>query len=237
MYTKTTNTASPTSSLNQTIHNIKKKLPPTLQAPFLTAVRAFGLSWALTTLPGIIGLLVKLCLALIKQKSMKSKLIEKFLFLDLPKQLGNSIFKNGFPWLITGVFSSHHFITYFLKKWHFLLLKKYPNLKKSTLLSSLNNNNNNEQQQPKHSKRMIFLSALATMFITRRLFPKLKTMELTFFVLVRALDVFSHRAYHSKTITDIVPNWIMKYGNVIVFSIACTEIMFSWFYEPKRLPR
>ncbi|CAO3613074.1 unnamed protein product [Cunninghamella blakesleeana] len=247
MYTKTTKTASPSSSLNQTLHNIKNKLPPTLQAPFLTAIRAFGVSWAITTLPGIIGLLVKLCLALIKQKSMKTKLIQTFLFIELPKQLGNSIFKNGFPWLITGVFSSHHFVTYFLKKWHFLLLKKYPNLKISTLLPSLNNinintnnndiDNNNNEQQPTHSKRMIFLTSLVTMFITRRLFPKLKTMELTFFVLVRALDVFSHRAYHSKSITDRVPSWIMKYGNVIVFTIACTEIMFSWFYEPERLPR
>lgn len=236
MYTKATTTTA--SSLNTTLHNIKSKLPPSLQAPFLTAVRAFGLSWSLTTLPGIIGLLVKLCLALLKKRSQKSKLIEKFLFLDLPKQLGNSIFKNGFPWLITGALSSHHFITYFLKKWHLLLIKKYPALE-STLPFNKNNNNNNEQQlsPSSPSKRMIFLSSLLSMFVARRIFPKLKTMELTFFVLVRALDVFSHRAYHSKTITDIVPNWMMKYGNVIVFSIACTEIMFSWFYEPERLPK
>ncbi|KAG0172799.1 hypothetical protein DFQ30_009608 [Apophysomyces sp. BC1015] len=62
-------------------------------------------------------------------------------------------------------------------------------------------------------------------------------MDLTFFALVRALDVFAHRAYESHHVRQLVPNWMLECGSVGVFTVACTEIMFSWFYEPTRLPK
>lgn len=46
----------------------------------------------------------------------------------------------------------------------------------------------------------------------------------------------AHRAYDSPTIRERVPGWLLDYGSVAVFTTACTEIMFAWFYAPERLP-
>lgn len=87
------------------------------------------------------------------------------------------------------------------------------------------------------NKKAIFWSAFISMVTVRRLFPNIKTVDLTFFVLVRALDVFAHRIYASTKVREKVPEWTLEYGNILIFMLASTEIIFSWFYEPERLPR
>lgn len=211
MYTK------PSSTMEKVLHNVKTNVPPNLQAPLMTALRAFGLSWGLTTVPGFLALVIKLYIALIRGGS-PTRLLRQFLFIKLPHLLKASIYQNGFPWLVTGAFAGHRFLAHVLQRWSSLLLQQ----EKKTYLGD---------------KAIMFLSAATSMVLVRRLFPKTKTMEFTFFALVRALDVFAHRAYQSPAISRAVPGWIMEQGSVIVFTLACTEIMFSWFYEPARLPK
>jgi hypothetical protein len=86
-------------------------------------------------------------------------------------------------------------------------------------------------------KKAIFWSALVSIWSIRRLFPNIKTLDLTFFVVVRAFDVFAHRIYVSPKVRQMVPEWTLEYGNIAIFMLASTEIIFSWFYEPERLPR
>ncbi|KAG2213271.1 hypothetical protein INT46_002492 [Mucor plumbeus] len=54
---------------------------------------------------------------------------------------------------------------------------------------------------------------------------------------MRAFDVFAHRIYVSPKVRQKVPEWTLEYGNIAIFMLASTEIIFSWFYEPERLPR
>ncbi|KAI8344343.1 hypothetical protein BC941DRAFT_408384 [Chlamydoabsidia padenii] len=221
MYTKQT-------TMDQVLHNVKTRVPPDLQAPLLTALRAFGLSWGLTTAPGFLSLVLKLCVALTRSGHHRTSLIRQFLFIKLPKLLKSSIYQNGFPWLVTGAFASHRFVRHVLQRWSLLLVRHK---------ADSNNNKTKISLLADNPRGVMFLSAAASMLLVRRFFPNTKTMEFTFFTLVRALDVCAHRAYQSPTVTGALPAWVMDYGSVIVFSLACTEIMFSWFYEPSRLPK
>ncbi|GAA5810268.1 hypothetical protein MFLAVUS_003688 [Mucor flavus] len=93
-------------------------------------------------------------------------------------------------------------------------------------------------KKPKISqKSAIFWSSLISIWSIRRLFPNIKTLDLTFFVLVRAFDVFAHKIYVSPKVRQSVPEWTLEYGNIAIFMLASTEIIFSWFFEPERLPR
>lgn len=79
-------------------------------------------------------------------------------------------------------------------------------------------------------------SVLALLFVHRR-FPRTPTVDLTFFTLVRALDVGAHVVYQSQRVRHIVPGWVLEHGDVAVFTVSCAEIMFAWFFEPDRLPK
>ncbi|KAF9976793.1 hypothetical protein BGZ73_007797 [Actinomortierella ambigua] len=76
-----------------------------------------------------------------------------------------------------------------------------------------------------------FSSALAILFMHRKR-PRHATIDYTLFAVVRALDVMGHMAVKKKW----GPSWLENYGSVLVFQLACTEIMFAWLYEPERLP-
>ncbi|KAF9165169.1 hypothetical protein DFQ26_000510 [Actinomortierella ambigua] len=74
-------------------------------------------------------------------------------------------------------------------------------------------------------------SAIAILFMHRKR-PRHATIDYTLFAVVRALDVMGHMAVEKKW----GPSWLENYGSVLVFQLACTEIMFAWLYEPERLP-
>ncbi|KAF9953683.1 hypothetical protein BGZ72_005228 [Mortierella alpina] len=77
-----------------------------------------------------------------------------------------------------------------------------------------------------------FLSSAAAIVFMHRHRPHHATIDYSLFAVVRALDVFGHVAVKNRW----GPNWLGSYGAVAVFVFACTEIMFSWLYEPSRLP-
>ncbi|CDS09623.1 hypothetical protein LRAMOSA10983 [Lichtheimia ramosa] len=125
-----------------------------------------------------------------------------------------NVLENGFPTLVAGAFAGHHLLQYVHK--HYSQKKQW--------------------RTKVDRKTAIFLSSALSMFLVRRVFPRTKTLDFTLFALVRALDVMAHRAYDSPTIRERVPGWLLDYGSVAVFTTACTEIMFAWFYAPERLP-
>ncbi|KAG0364846.1 hypothetical protein BC939DRAFT_433955 [Gamsiella multidivaricata] len=77
-----------------------------------------------------------------------------------------------------------------------------------------------------------FLSSAAAIVFMHRYRSRHATIDYSLFAVVRALDVFGHVAVKNRW----GPSWLGSYGAVAVFVLACTEIMFSWLYEPERLP-
>ncbi|KAF9365450.1 hypothetical protein BGX34_009975 [Mortierella sp. NVP85] len=77
-----------------------------------------------------------------------------------------------------------------------------------------------------------FLSSAAAITFMHRYRPRHATIDYSLFAVVRALDVLGHVAVNKHW----GPSWLRSYGAVVVFVLACTEIMFSWLYEPERLP-
>lgn len=153
--------------------------------------------------------LVSVIIKALLDKKNKSSAIQKAIFTIIPQLLRKSITKNGFPLLIAASFGSQKFLRHVFNK-------------KKEVLSQ---------------KAAIFWSALISVWSIRRLYPNIKTLDLTFFVFVRAFDVFAHRIYVSPKVRQKVPEWTLEYGNIAIFMLASTEIIFSWFYEPERLPR
>ncbi|CAO3676272.1 unnamed protein product [Rhizopus stolonifer] len=153
--------------------------------------------------------LISLLIKVIASKN-KSSAIQKAILVSLPHLLKLSVTKNGFPLLLATSFGGQAFVRYA----HFQCTGKKTPLKTS-----------------------IFLSSFLSIWSVKRLYPNLHTLDLTFFALVRALDVFAHRIYGSDKARQRVPEWLLEYGNIFVFMMASAEIIFSWFYEPQRLPR
>lgn len=199
-------------------------LPPSLQPAALTAIRAYTLAWSFNTAPALLTVVIKALLATSKQIAKSSDAasaiapLRKVLLVSLPRVLRRSVFDNGLPILFAAAIAGHHFLSYALKH-H---LKKRIKTKKDRDIST---------------KAAVFLSAAATMLLVRRVFPNNKTLDLTFFALVRALDVIAHRLSASPAVRERVPGWLIDNGSVAVFTLACTEIMFAWFYAPERLPK
>lgn len=154
--------------------------------------------------------IISLVVKTLLSKGNKLSAIQKALLLTLPKLLKKSITNNGFPILLASSFGGQKFIQY--------LTKKFGDKKLS-------------------QRKAIFVSAFLSILAVRRFFPTIKTLDLTFFVLVRAFDVFAHRIYASSKVREKVPEGVLEYGNIFIFMLASTEIIFSWFYEPERLPR
>jgi hypothetical protein len=139
----------------------------------------------------------------------KYSALQKAVWKTLPQLLKKSVTENGFPLLVAGSIGGQRFLRYLL----------------------------NKTQVQISEKKAIFWSALVSIWSIRRLFPNIRTLDLTFFVFVRAFDVFAHRIYVSPKVRQKVPEWTLEYGNIAIFMLASTEIIFSWFYEPERLPR
>ena len=89
-----------------------------------------------------------------------------------------------------------------------------------------------EDMQQRITMLASFLSSAAAIIFMHRKRPNHATIDYSLFAVVRALDVFGHIAVKNQW----GPRWLGSYGAVAVFVLACTEIMFSWLYEPERLP-
>lgn len=89
-----------------------------------------------------------------------------------------------------------------------------------------------EDMQQRITMLASFLSSVAAIVFMHRKRPNHATIDYSLFAVVRALDVFGHVAVKNQW----GPRWLGSYGAVAVFVLACTEIMFSWMYEPQRLP-
>ncbi|KAG0744883.1 hypothetical protein G6F57_006049 [Rhizopus arrhizus] len=172
-----------------------------------TMARAYAFGWAITTVPGLLSISIKALAARNKQSA-----IQKAILVSIPLILKRSLTSNGFPLLLAMSLGGQRILR--------LLYERYTT----------------HQKKLSH-KAAIFASSLFSIWTVRLIYPTIKTLDLTFFVLVRALDVFSHRIYASAKVRQRVPEWILEYSNVMVFMMASTEIIFSWFYEPQRLPK
>lgn len=172
-----------------------------------TMARAYAFGWAITTVPGLLSITIKALAGRNKQSA-----IQKAILVSIPLLLKRSLTSNGFPLLLAMSLGGQRILR--------LLYERYTT-----------------QQKKLSLKAAIFASSLFSIWTVRLIYPTIKTLDLTFFVLVRALDVFSHRVYASAKVRQRVPEWILEYSNVMVFMMASTEIIFSWFYEPQRLPK
>ncbi|CAG8716149.1 13399_t:CDS:2, partial [Ambispora leptoticha] len=67
-----------------------------------------------------------------------------------------------------------------------------------------------------------------------------KTIDLTLLALVRAIDVLVRYIYQERipehTKQKWIPKWLSDHIDTLAFVCSCSEIMFAWFYAPKRLP-
>ncbi|KAF9425579.1 hypothetical protein BGZ94_007410 [Podila epigama] len=77
-----------------------------------------------------------------------------------------------------------------------------------------------------------FLSSAAAILFMHRYRARHATIDYSLFAVVRALDVGGHVAVKNNW----GPSWLGTYGALAVFVMSCTEIMYSWLYDPSRLP-
>ncbi|KAI9021524.1 hypothetical protein CLU79DRAFT_793209 [Phycomyces nitens] len=189
-------------------------LPAELQPALATFLRAYGLGWALSSVPTFLVLLIKTVLALVKGKNPGNALV--LLFSGIRKILKDSVTNNGLPYVMAGAFGCHRFVAYLLTRISFV----------NTWLTKKN-----------IQRISIFFSAATTMHLVRRSFKSTKTMDLTLLAFSRALDVLAHRAYVSPIVRKHMPSWLLEHFSVVAFTAVTTEAVWSWMYEPERLPR
>lgn len=211
---------------NNKLAAVLTKFPPELRPAVLTAIRVFVLGWSVTTAPATLSILITALIKAVKKPSSLPHVASKAFLRDLPSQLQRSVLQNGLPYLLAGAFAGHRFLAYAIKK------QQQQQQQRSS--SSNEKENEDKNMDPRVN---VFLTAALAMIAVRRAFPRTKTLDFTFFALVRALDVVAHRAYSSPVARQYLPDWSLEYGSVIVFTLACTEIMFAWFFAPQRLPR
>ncbi|KAH8555783.1 hypothetical protein BGW37DRAFT_147556 [Umbelopsis sp. PMI_123] len=203
-------------------HLIKSKVDsfsPETRRTLLILFRAFALGWSVSALPALLGLYIKILIKAVKTNSFPS--LQK-LAIDTLRKLYKGIARNGVPWLFCGSLGGHRLVEPLLKK----LMKDAPS--------------NSAKESIKDQKRLLassFIASALTIFSVHRLFPRTGTLDITLFAAVRAGDVFAHRLGSNEYAKKKLPSWLLHNGDVIVFVLACTEIMFSWFFAPNRLPK
>lgn len=97
--------------------------------------------------------IIALLIKAILSKQNKFGAIQKAILLTLPQILKKSITQNGFPLLVAGSFAGQKLLRYFL----------------------------NKKKEKISQKSAIFWSCLISIWSVRRLFPNIKTLDLTFF--------------------------------------------------------
>lgn len=195
------------------------KLSPETRRTLLILFRAFALGWSVSALPALLALYVKTLVVSIKLKSFPN--MQKLLG-DTLRKLYSGIARNAVPWLFCGSLGGHRLVEHLLTK---LMKDGAPH---------------STTENVKHQKRLLassFIASVLTIFSVHRLFPKTGTLDITLFAAVRAGDVFAHRIGSNEYAKKKLPTWLLHNADVLVFVLTCTEIMFSWFYAPTRLPK
>lgn len=214
-------TNAPIQTLLNHIQSNTDKLSPETRRTLLILLRAFALGWSVSGLPALLGVIIKALVVSIKTKTFPN--VQKLL-VNVLRKLYRSITNNGLPWLFCGALGGHRLVEPLLKK-----LMKDDQKEKATTTTTV-----------KDQKRLVISSMIAsvlTLFSVHRLFPRTGTLDITLFAAVRAGDVFAHRFGECDYAKKKIPTWMLYNGDVIVFILACTEIMSSWFFAPARLPR
>ena len=207
------------STIRQLIKSKFDSLSPETRRTLLILFRAFALGWSVSALPALLGLYIKMLVKALKTNSLPS--MQKLLN-DTLRKLYNGVARNGVPWLFCGSLGGHRLVEPLLNK----LMKDAPT--QST---------NGSTKEHKRLLASSFIASTLTIFSVHRLFPRIGTLDITLFAAVRAGDVFAHRLGSNEYAKKKLPSWLLQNGDVLVFVLACTEIMFSWFFAPTRLPR
>ncbi|KAI7866190.1 hypothetical protein BDF14DRAFT_886143 [Spinellus fusiger] len=183
-------------------------VPEELQPDIAAAIRAYSLGWSMTTVPGLVTLLIKVLLARVNKDRDRVKMLLKTL---LPL-LRHSLTHNGFPFVTAGVFSSYKVVSFVLRRvFHLDMDEKKERINK-------------------------IITTASVLWLGRTLFPSMPTLDMTLTVFSRAVDVVGY-SLHDSPWAQSLPWWWLEYSSVTAFTAVTSEVLFTWIYDPTRLPR
>ncbi|KAG0215359.1 hypothetical protein BGX28_000099 [Mortierella sp. GBA30] len=238
------------SPVKHTRTQLKTRLSPELVRAIRVCIRSYGVGYVFATAPKLIRTVIAFVTNPHKTTLKGQNMILAFLrsILAVLKE-GTSSKKDGMSMLLMISLGGYKLLEVFLNR----------GMKKAILSQHLQQNQlqPQSQQTDKHDDSNVkwsrndvdkielpadlrqritmmasFLSSATAIVFMHRYRPQHATIDYSLFAVVRALDVFGHVAVKKRW----GPSWVGSYGAVAVFVFACTEIMFSWLYEPERLP-
>ncbi|KAF9175424.1 hypothetical protein BGX21_004029 [Mortierella sp. AD011] len=215
---------------------------PELVKALRVCIRAYGVGYVFATAPKLIKTILGFLLSPRKSTPKGQNPIVAFLIaIATVIKDGTSSRKDGMSMLLLISLGGYKLLELFLNR----------GMKKAILAQQLQRQNEQQhshQQQwtrndadkielpPELRQRITmmasFLSSAAAIIFMHRYRPHHATIDYSLFAVVRGLDVLGHIAVKNRW----GPRWLGSYGSLAVFVMACTEIMFSWLYEPERLP-
>ncbi|KAF9899812.1 hypothetical protein BX616_002834 [Lobosporangium transversale] len=226
---------------NSSISNKGVKISPALACAVRVCIRSYGVGFVFATAPKLIRTLITFILSPRKATPKGQNFIAAFLkTIWAVLKDGASPRKDGMSMLLMISLGGYKLLEVFLNH----------GMKKVILTQHLQQQQQKQQQSQQWSRgdtskvelpadlrqrttmMASFLASAAAIIFMHKRRPGYATIDYTLFAVVRALDVFGHVAVKNRW----GPSWLGSYGAVAVFVLACTEIMFSWIYEPERLP-
>ncbi|KAG0316726.1 hypothetical protein BGZ99_006727 [Dissophora globulifera] len=233
-------------------------LSPELVAAFQVCIRSYGVGYVFATVPKLIKTLLTFLLNPGKAIPKGQNPLAAFLRAILAVlKAGTSSRKDGMSMLLMITLGGYKLLEILLDRGmkkailaqHLERQKQQPQQQQQQGSASVyrdsdrddaiqwTRHDTNKIQLPSDLRQRItmmasFLSSAAAIVFMHRYRPNHATIDYSLFAVVRALDVFGHVAVKNRW----GPSWLGSYGAVAVFVLACTEIMFSWLYEPERLP-
>ncbi|KAF9188807.1 hypothetical protein BGZ50_001120 [Haplosporangium sp. Z 11] len=236
-------------NVRQKVKKSRSLLSPELISALRVCIRSYGVGYVFATAPKLIKTLLTFLTNPRKASSKGQNPIAALVraLLAVAKD-GTSARKDGMSMLLMITLGGYKLLEVFLSR----------GMKKAILLQHLQQQQQKQQQQKQQGAATTvqwsrsdvhkieleadlrqritmlasFMSSAAAIMFMHRYRPKHATIDYSLFAVVRALDVFGHVAVKNRW----GPSWLGSYGAVAVFVFACTEIMFSWLYEPERLP-
>ncbi|KAG0259722.1 hypothetical protein BG011_002422 [Mortierella polycephala] len=234
-------------STHQKVKRSRSLLSPELISTLRVCIRSYGVGYVFATAPKFIKTLLTFLTnprkAIPKGQNPIAALVRALLAVAKD---GTSARKDGMSMLLMITLGGYKLLEVFLSR----------GMKKAILLQHLQQPQQQKQEQQgaatttqwsrsdvhkieldadlrqRITMLASFMSSAAAIMFMHRYRPKHATIDYSLFAVVRALDVFGHVAVKNQW----GPSWLGSYGAVAVFVLACTEIMFSWLYEPERLP-
>ncbi|KAF9425328.1 hypothetical protein BGZ76_003318 [Entomortierella beljakovae] len=230
------------------------KVSPELAKALRVCIRSYGVGFIFATAPKLIKTVISFLISPIKSTPKGQNPIAAFLsaILNILKD-GISSKKDGMSMLLLITFGGFKLLDLFMnqgmKKAILAQQLQRQNEQDRHAASSPSSSSKTDQQTrwtkndtdkielaPELRQRITtlssFLSSAVAVIFMHRYRQRHATIDYSLFAVVRALDVFGHVAVSKQW----GPNWLRSYGSLTVFVLSCTEIMFSWLYEPERLP-